>query len=130
MIDNGQEFCQHCGRPLLTKESRADHYHPRCWQRIEAGIEEIARNYSPAQLTKAANAIATEQIIYRPGGVSKIKGTGGTWYRTTSTGCSCAAHVPCWHMATVHVKDLSPDPAKDARRAMIEAKRSIRGVVR
>jgi hypothetical protein len=112
MIDNGRESCQHCGRPLLTKASRADHYHSRCLLRVEAGIAEIAKHYSAAQLAKAANAISTGRIDYRPGGVSKIKGSGSNVYRTTSTGCSCAAHIPCWHMATVQVKDLSPGPVE------------------
>jgi hypothetical protein len=110
MTGTTYEQCLHCGRPLITRASRGEGYHGKCRTRLEEGIARVAVDFTSAQLAKAANALATGRIDYRPGGVSFVLGMSGRTYRTTSLGCSCPAHIPCWHMATVRLRDLSPGP--------------------
>jgi hypothetical protein len=106
--------CPRCSQRLWSQTSRARGWCRACFHVLTDALASISLDFSPAQLAKAALALASGRVQFHgdtPGREAWARVTssnGRDVYVTTFTGCQCPAPVRCYHMAALRVADLAP----------------------
>lgn len=97
-----------CGRKLTASAGAG--YGPTCEAKVRETLEAVAATYSPAQIDRALQLVASGQMI--------PVGAHGAWfvpssdglrsYLATASTCNCRAGrhgVPCYHCAAAALAD-------------------------
>ena len=106
--------CGRCDRPLSAAESVADGYGPICRARLLTAARSITSQYSPAQVTKAIEAVELGAVVRVDRDTHLVLSSDGTVaYEVDlpARSCTCRARVWCYHLAaiqiTIAVRDLA-----------------------